>query len=117
MLWQVLSDKQCGRIPGGNILSNSYSRELLRDAAGCTRFLPYKDVIQVEFQSTQPNPVFCPMVPLKAGATPETARLLFAATSEPREMAWKPFRDRITRCILESHDTRRQPSPHVLRPW
>ena len=30
-----------------------------------TRFLPYKDVIQVELKSTQPNHVFCPMVPLK----------------------------------------------------
>jgi hypothetical protein len=24
-----------------------------RDAAGCTRFLPYKDVVQVEFHSTE----------------------------------------------------------------
>ena len=30
-----------------------------------TRFLLYKDVIQVELKSTQPNHVFCPMVPLK----------------------------------------------------
>ena len=55
----------CGEIhqdAGGN---NSYSRESLRMRPDATRFLPYKDVIQVELKSTQPNHVFCPMVPLK----------------------------------------------------
>jgi len=61
MLWQVPSEKHCGRmrpdVPG--------SRESLWDAAWCAGFLPYKDVIQVEFKSTQRNRVFCPTVPLK----------------------------------------------------
>src|SRR5882724_10300658 len=52
---QINNAVRCGQI----------RQKLLRDAARCTRFLPYKDVIQVEFQSTQRNPVFCPMVPLK----------------------------------------------------
>ena len=38
-----------------------------------------------------------------AGATPETARSLLAAASEPQGMAWKPFRDRITQCTLDQY--------------
>jgi hypothetical protein len=65
MLWQALSDKQCGWMRAETYCKIHIRVNYCGDAAGCTQFLPYKDVIQVEFQSTQPNTVFCPMVPLK----------------------------------------------------